>query len=374
MIQQVDIDNLEQRINTLFKCLDIYRRRNAYKDDELRMGDPDLWNNPKIAEEFMQKANANKKWLTKYDECVSALDDVKINMMLLSENNCTEADIDNAYKTAEKLITDIELSNMLQKEEDQLGAILKIVAGAGGTEACDFAGMLARMYIQYFKSLGLTENKDFVVADSQSDETSGGYKTVSFQVNTAGMFGFLKAETGVHRLVRVSPFNAQGKRMTSFVSVFVTPLIDESFEIELDESKLKFEYFRSSGAGGQNVNKVESGVRARYMYIDPDTNESEEILVENTETRDQPKNKANAIRILKSILYDKELKRRQKAKDKIEDSKAKIEWGSQIRSYVMDDQRVKDHRTGYQTSNVAGVFNGDIHNFIKAYLMQFGGQ
>jgi peptide chain release factor 2 len=229
--------------------------------------------------------------------------------------------------------------------------------------------MLFRMYQRWCESKGYK-----TTVTNWQDGDDAGIKTATLQVEGDVAYGFLKSENGVHRLVRVSPYNAQGKRMTSFASVFVVPLVDESIAIEVNPANLSWDTFRSSGAGGQNVNKVETGVRLHYNYTDPDTGESQEIVIENTESRSQLGNRENAIRLLKSQLYEIELEKRRSAQAQIEAGKKKIEWGSQIRSYVFDDRRVKDHRTNYQTSNVTGVMDGDLDDFIKAYLMEFGGE
>lgn len=317
----------------------------------------------------MKKVRENKKWINGYHDVSAAVEELQLAYDFCRDGVTTEQELDEAFAAAAKAVESIELANMLRREEDQLGAVLKIVAGAGGTESQDWASMLFRLYQRW------AESKKYKVSITNlQDGDEAGIKTVTMQIEGDTVYGYLKSENGVHRLVRVSPYNAQGKRMTSFASVFVAPLVDETIEVCIEPARISWDTFRSGGAGGQNVNKVESGVRLRYMYKDPDTGQEEEILIENTETRDQPKNKENAMRLLRSMLYDKELKRRMAAQAKIEAGKKKIEWGSQIRSYVFDDRRVKDHRTNYQTSNVQAVMDGDIDDFIKAYLMEFGGQ
>lgn len=317
----------------------------------------------------MRKVKNLHYWIDSYDEVDKMVEELTLGFDFVKENLITEEELDDIYSRTIDKIEKLELRNMLRLEEDKLGAVLKINSGAGGTESQDWAQMLMRLYLRWCEKHGY---KTTISQLLEGDDA--GIKSVTIKIEGDYVYGFLKSENGVHRLVRVSPYNAQGKRMTSFASVFVTPLVDDSIEVVVNPASVSWDTFRSGGAGGQNVNKVESGVRLRYQYKDPYTGEEEEILIENTETRDQPKNKENAMRQLKSILYEKELQHRRAEQRKVEDSKMKIEWGSQIRSYVFDDRRVKDHRTGFQTSDVNAVMDGEIDGFIKAYLMEFAGK
>ena len=341
MITQDQLKDVLDRADSLYRYLNIEQKQMEFEEEQLRTQAPDFWEDVKRAQEQMKKVKGIEKWIKGYKEVRQLADELQLAFDFYRDEMVTEEEVDADYDKAIKAIEDLELKNMLRQKEDPMDCVLKINSGAGGTESQDWASMLMRMYMRWAEAHGHK-----VVISNLQDGDEAGIKSVTMEIEGGEYaYGFLKSENGVHRLVRVSPFNAQ--------------------------AKLSWDTFRSSGAGGQNVNKVESGVRLRYWYTDPDTGEEEEILIENTETRDQPKNKEKALLLLKSQLYDRAMKKRLEAQAKIEAGKKKIEWGSQIRSYVFDDRRVKDHRTNYQTTDVDAVMDGKIDPFIKAYLMEF---
>ena len=358
------IKDYKDKLDKIAKSFNLDKQEIIVEELTIKVSAPNFWDDFENATTITKELNTAKEKIKDVSHINMLIDDLETALMYYKEfEGKDEEELVNLAN--DELIKEFKIFENKYRfvdPTDSLGAVLDINAGAGGTEANDWANMLFRMYDMWAKSNGY---KFKILYYSEGDKV--GIKNVSIEITGNNAYGTLKGETGVHRLVRVSPYNAQGKRMTSFAAVSVVPLVDNSIKIEIDESKLTIDTFRSSGAGGQNVNKVESGVRVNYMYTDPDTGETEKIQVANTETRDQPKNKERAMQILKSILYKKALDKQLAKKKEIEDAKLKNEWGAQIRSYVFDDKRVKDHRTGYQTTDVDSVMNGNLNGFIESY-------
>lgn len=358
------IKEYKDKLDKIAKSFNLDKQKIIVEELSIKVSAPDFWDDFENATTITKELNTAKEKIKDVSHINMLIDDLETSLIYYKEfEGKDEEELVNLAN--DELIKEFKIFENKYRfidPTDSLGAVLDINAGAGGTEANDWANMLFRMYDMWAKSNGY---KFKILYYSEGDKV--GIKNVSIEITGNNAYGTLKGETGVHRLVRVSPYNAQGKRMTSFAAVSVVPLVDNSIKVEIDESKLTIDTFRSSGAGGQNVNKVESGVRVNYMYTDPDTGETEKIQVANTETRDQPKNKERAMQILKSILYKKALDKQLAKKKEIEDAKLKNEWGAQIRSYVFDDKRVKDHRTGYQTTDVDSVMNGNLNGFIESY-------